>query len=828
MKIDLHVHSQFSVRSSIWLLNKIGCGESYTTPRGLYDIATKAGMDAVTITDHNAIGGCLEILDLPNTFISCEVTAYFPEDRCKLHVLVYDITEAEFKEIDELRENLYDMIEYMRDRDIYFALAHPFFNLNDKLTMDHFEKCILLFDHFELNGDEELQANNVIRQIIQNLTKEKIDNMIDRQGIRPYSDEPWRKGLIGGSDDHSGLNISRAHTEIASAGNLQEFWKLYNERKTEAVFKADPEPKAMAHNIYGVAYQFYNSRFGMSQYRDRHVLMRFLDLMLDPHLTPKASSFLHRLQFKIMKKSGQTAKGSSNRVIDVIQYQAHKLITSDKHFSAAIEKEYLDHNERDNMWFRFTSTVTNSILEHLGAQAIERMSKANLFGIFESAGSAAALYAIIAPYFIAYSVYASNRKIAAKAREVYLDNGVKRLPKVGLFTDTLNEVNGVAHTLRNQANMAYASGKDFTVISCVSEDAHKHSGKCRKFFNAINTVDLPEYSHQKLFFPPVLEMMQYAYKQDFTHIHAATPGPIGLLALAIARIMKLPFYTTYHTAIPQYAHYLTDDSSVEEMTWKYILWFYDQSDIIFASSKATYDELIERGINADKIKLMPRGVDTEKFSPTNPYNGPSLPEGFNFLFVGRVSKEKDLPVLEQAFQQLSRLRDDVNLIIVGDGPYLETMRKNMAGTSTHFTGYLEGKSLQTIYNSCDAFIFPSTTDTFGNVVLEAQACGLPVVVSDLGGPKENMLSEKTGMIVKGLCQQSLYEAMLKLIEDPEGTAELGIAAREYAESRSLQKSFDQFWMCYGSEQYSEKTTNDLLEKLATAGVRNMQTDIGNL
>ena len=93
MKIDLHVHSRYSTRPSQWVLQKLGCQECYTEPQTLYRLAKKRGMSLVTITDHNVIDGCLEIAGLPDTFISEEVTTYFPEDGCKAHVLVYEINE---------------------------------------------------------------------------------------------------------------------------------------------------------------------------------------------------------------------------------------------------------------------------------------------------------------------------------------------------------------------------------------------------------------------------------------------------------------------------------------------------------------------------------------------------------------------------------------------------------------------------------------------------------------------------------------------------------------------------------------------------------------
>ena len=115
MKIDLHVHSRYSTRPSQWVLQKLGCQECYTEPQTLYRLAKKRGMSLVTITDHNVIDGCLEIAGLPDTFISEEVTTYFPEDGCKAHVLVYDINETQHREIQQARENIFDLVDYLQE-----------------------------------------------------------------------------------------------------------------------------------------------------------------------------------------------------------------------------------------------------------------------------------------------------------------------------------------------------------------------------------------------------------------------------------------------------------------------------------------------------------------------------------------------------------------------------------------------------------------------------------------------------------------------------------------------------------------------------------------
>jgi glycosyltransferase involved in cell wall biosynthesis len=311
---------------------------------------------------------------------------------------------------------------------------------------------------------------------------------------------------------------------------------------------------------------------------------------------------------------------------------------------------------------------------------------------------------------------------------------------------------------------------------------------------------LPEYREQKLFHPPFLEILDYCSGRNFTHIMAATPGPLGLTAMAIARILKLPLWGTYHTALPQYAQYLTEDLMIVQFMWKYIVWFYNQMDLIFVPSRSTAEELQERGVNGEKLRIFPRGVDLEFFHPAK-RNGFlesrfQVGEGIKLLYVGRVSKEKNLEILVGVFQQLIQAHAAIHLVIVGDGPYLEEMQQELAGTPCTFTGYLHGEDLAAVYASCDLFLFPSTTDTFGNVVLEAQASGLPVIVTDAGGPQENLLPGKTGLIIQGNNEESLLGAIHSLLAHPERLKEMGLSARQYMEERSLDAAFQATWRLF--------------------------------
>ncbi|HEV7670618.1 MAG TPA: glycosyltransferase [Thermoanaerobaculia bacterium] len=148
-RVDLHVHSKHSNRPTEWLLRRVAAAESYTEPLEIYRKARARGMDFVTITDHDTIDGALEIAHLPGTFLSCEVTTAFPDDGCQIHLLTLGITEGQFREIDRLRGNLYELRDYLRGEGVLCSVAHPLFRVNERLTVAHVEKLLVLFDRFE-------------------------------------------------------------------------------------------------------------------------------------------------------------------------------------------------------------------------------------------------------------------------------------------------------------------------------------------------------------------------------------------------------------------------------------------------------------------------------------------------------------------------------------------------------------------------------------------------------------------------------------------------------------------------------------------------------
>lgn len=376
--------------------------------------------------------------------------------------------------------------------------------------------------------------------------------------------------------------------------------------------------------------------------------------------------------------------------------------------------------------------------------------------------------------------------------------------RVGLFVDAPDHLSGVCLTIAEWQEQARRQGCSLTVHTCApAADDSKFLS-----FTPMGSVRLDAYSGLTVHIPRMGDIAAYVEAMDFDVIHVSTPGPMGLLGLLAARQRGLPVCGTYHTDFPRYAGELTGDPALEQVGWQFMQWFYGQLDRVAAPTESIRRELIAHGFDPQRLQVVGRGVDTALFSPARRDEVWRAQQGHGksvqLLYVGRLSREKNLATLAEAFKRLLPTRPDISLTLVGEGPFRAELERMLAGTPATFAGTLKGEALARAYASADLFVFPSKTDTFGRVVLEAQASGLPVVVSGQGGPKDAMSDGVTGVVVGKLDEEYLAAAIDELTDDPARMAAFSIAARQFAGERTHTSAFRDFWHLHHAIQVHQQ------------------------
>lgn len=799
-KADLHLHSRHSARSAEWVLRRLDFPDSYSDPAALYrKLTEEKGMSFVTLTDHNDISGCLAIAGRPGVFLSEQISTLFPEDRARVELLAWGITEAQHREIQAARENIYDLQTYLAGEGIVHAVAHPLYRLDDKLCAGNFEKLLLLFRHFEgINGLRNALIGDVTRWIIGALTPEKIDELANRHNLAPAHAEPWKKALIGGSDDHGGIFPGAAWTETPFCETPEEFLRHIQAGECEPAGKGGT-PLALSHGLYNTIYSFARDKFmggggqGGSAGLVAKVFSRFMEGR-DP------------TEFSFADKFGLLAQGIVSGKIFELAKPAHASLWkqlsaafSDSGLKELIARQTEGVEEPERRAFLMANLFVSRLVFQFFTKFVRQVSSGNMIEAIQDISVLIPIVLTVSPYIYSFHTQSPPR---ALLREAALRlTGEVPLPlrnaKRAWFTDTLEDVNGVATTIRKMTAAGCAAGENLTVVTSRAE-IHV-TGIPIKNFAPIGEFELPEYELQKLSFPPFLEMLDYIQREQFSELIISTPGPVGLTALAAAKLLGLRTCGIYHTDFPQYVRILTDDNFLETLTWKYMHGFYSQLDLLYVNSADYRDAWIDRGIEAQKIAILPRGLDTGHFHPRRRDRGfwKRFSRGGDWsgetilLYVGRISKEKDLDVIAACCRKLERERLPFRMVFVGDGPYLKELGQALPRAC--FTGALYGGELATAYASADLFLFPSTTDTYGNVVVEAHASGLPTVVSDTGGPKELVRPGVNGAITRSLDADDFTRAVRELILDEPLRRKLGEQARAGVRDRDWSRAFRKFW-----------------------------------
>ncbi len=349
--------------------------------------------------------------------------------------------------------------------------------------------------------------------------------------------------------------------------------------------------------------------------------------------------------------------------------------------------------------------------------------------------------------------------------------------KIVFFSETfLPKVDGIVTRLTKTVQHLVAAG-DEVLIFC-PEGAPETWMGARVV--GVPALPLPLYPELKLALPrPSVSEALEAFAPDL--IHVVNPAVLGLGGIWLAKTRGIPLVASYHTHLPKYLeHY--GMGMLEPLLWELLKAAHNQAQLNLCTSTAMVGELSAKGIQ--HTALWQRGVDTELFRPAlrseamrQRLHGRHDDTGNLLLYIGRLSAEKQIERIRPVLEALP----DTRLALVGDGPYRQQLERLFESTPTTFVGYLAGEDLASAYASGDAFLFPSSTETLGLVLLESMAAGCPVVGANRGGIPDIVSDGVNGFLYDPDQDGSLTTAVRNLLGEANTRGALRLAAREEAE-----------------------------------------------
>jgi glycosyltransferase involved in cell wall biosynthesis len=806
VRVDLHCHSNASNEADEAMLTAIGCPESYSRPEQVYAQAKSRQMDFVTVTDHDSLEGVKTLLAKSDVLTGEEVTCYFPEDQCKIHLLVWGHTADDHAAMQAVAADIYRVAAVVESRNLAHAVAHPVYRQNDRLEKWHLERLVLLFKGFEtLNGAHSPLHRDALEPMLDGLTPESITELSDRHEIAPRWPDPHVKARTGGSDDHGLFNIGRTWTEFPpDAGTIPAILDCIRTARCRPGGEAGSSLK-LAHNFFGIGIKYYRDRIDTASpapaSSTRSLVFKALvgegrngdnrPIRRRDAIKAVVKSKARGLGRKLVRPFRKPVeKTGSALLLDLFLDSCGKHLGGSTALKSAVASGRAALGEHAAM-FDFMSAVNRDIAGGIAGSVARSIETGELTGIFDAVSAVVAHQFLQMPYY--FALFHQNQERQLLPRITGFGSG--RPFRLGVFTDTFDEVNGVGRFIQDMSRTARARGDSMEVLTCTADPRVVCAS--RKNFTPLLTRPTPFYADQPLTLPPPAEVLEYADRQQFDAIHVHTPGPMGLCGLLAAKMLRVPVLATYHTDFPRYVQNLTGDHRLTIGTTAYMKWFYNQPNVTFTRTKMYRPQLREFGLSDDRMASTPAGVDTTKFDPAHRdlsiWPEHKVDRKYKLFYAGRVSLEKNLPFLVAAFKILTAKRDDVALVVAGDGPYMKAMREATAGLPVHFLGYQTDATLPGLYASSDLFVFPSETDTLGQVVVEAQASGLPVLVSDQGGPQEVMADGVTGRVLTADNAARWADAIDELLTDTPQRLRMSRSGPPRVARLSLDHTFEAFW-----------------------------------
>jgi glycosyltransferase involved in cell wall biosynthesis/predicted metal-dependent phosphoesterase TrpH len=750
-RVDLHCHSSASQVSRLGVQRALGLPECATPPDEVYELAKRRGMDFVTITDHDTITGVLEIAGRPDVFVSVELTARFRGEPQAVHVLCWGITPEDHEWLQGNAGDVEACAEYLHGNSIACALAHPFYTVAAPLEARHRRRLTRLFPVWEIRNGSRAPELNLPAAV--------------------YIETHGGAG-VGGSDDHAGVDVGRTWTETPPASTPEEL--LLHLRRGEAVARGDQGSAAKwAHAAMALAVRALapsgrarGAGPGSGDAPSPHAVFSMVERVLsqgDARGGPLAAdlgpadarALLHAwLDSVDLRMSGPEllAWMQDDRFSHAALFRRgrrrheHRLREAvDAVVSAAREMGSRPPAE---------DTPPESLTERLAPLAT---------GVFSAC--------IPAIPYAASVAFLGREKGKLLGRE-----GEPR--RVALVADGVGGMHGVTHTLE-QIRERGVPGFEVEVIGT--------DPNVDRRLPAVAEVEIPFYAGLRVGVPSLPATVEALAEGRYDLLHLCSPGPAGVAAALIARTMELPLVGSYHTELGAYAGLRSGDLRLRAGMDAGLAAFYGLCSVVLSPSDPADESLRALGIPSSRIARWDRGVDTARFDPSL-REPPARTGELTVLYAGRLTKEKGVDLLADAFLRAHARDPRLRLALAGGGPEEPALRERL-GEHAVFLGWLEGDALARAYASADLFLFASSTDTFGQVILEAQASGVPVVAVAEGGPRTLIEDGRTGLL-RPADPDALAAALCELAAAPALRGRVAAAALQEVRGRTWERALE--------------------------------------
>lgn len=782
-RCDLHVHSAASVGNDEWYTRVFGCPESYAAPERQYELCKSRGMSLVTLTDHDTIAGALTLVDRPDFFISEEITATFPENGCVMHVLAWNITQGQHEDIQSVRANIYQLCDYLNRERIAHALAHPLLSPNWRLDADTFEKVLLLFPALEaINGLVDRRIEPDLFTILDRLSPDVVAALSRKHGVQPQGTATWSKAFVAGSDDHVHRRCGTVYTEVEGTLSTSAFLDRCMAGAARPVGQQG-HLHTMAACIKHTAYHHFSGRADGPSARSNP----FLDVMdvlagRDPRGAATSGDrpvegFVESLLASL--RSADMAPGCR---LDILHTSSSPTEEDDARIVEAVAE------------------LSNKILERSLGDLVDALNDFDLYGIFSGCRDlAGALVAAAPPFFAAHHFGRQERQVARLWDQWSAFALPPRSERMALFSDSVEHLDGVSTWCARFLARARAAGQEVFMPHCGTGLPDGGWAAAGDRLPVVTSFRAPLYDQLRFYVPSPVHTMVWAWSRGITHFELATPGPMGLIGLLVAKVLQLPVTASYHTELPALLRQLGGPDALHRGVRHYLRWFYRQANRVFCFSDSSRSSLVDLGIDAKAIQLVPQAVDPTEFSPS--HSSPAVFAELSVgvcerpivLSVGRLSKEKNLPLIIAAVGELQHRPNPPMLVIAGDGPERECLEALCSSKPfVRFVGVQRGEILRKLYASATMFVFASEIDTLGLVNMEAMASGIPILVPAGSGIAE-LVTQGVSAECYPLNASALAAAIERLLQDARYARRLGKAGRRAMIARWDAASFSDLW-----------------------------------